>query len=87
MAKRMKGGVELIKTLTGKGGGGSRPKPPKAVVRSASLEAPQPLADHKKAKRCLTAKTVAFPALLTLWLSITQAVGLASRSTCSRHFW
>lgn len=27
-----------------------------------------------------------FSALFTLWLSITQAVGLASRSTCSRHF-
>jgi len=29
----------------------------------------------------------AFSALLTLWLSITQAVGLASRSACSRHSW
>ena len=27
-----------------------------------------------------------FSALLTLWLSMTQAVGLASRSACSRHF-
>ena len=27
-----------------------------------------------------------FSALLTLWLSITQAVGLASRPACSRHF-
>jgi hypothetical protein len=27
-----------------------------------------------------------FSALFTLWLSITQAVGLASRSACSRHF-
>lgn len=26
-----------------------------------------------------------FSALFTLWLSITQAVGLASRPTCSRH--
>ncbi len=26
-----------------------------------------------------------FSALVTLWLSITQAVGLASRSACSRH--
>jgi len=26
-----------------------------------------------------------FSALFTLWLSITQAVGLASRSACSRH--
>jgi hypothetical protein len=87
MAKRMNDGVELIKTPADNGRGGSRPKPPQAVVRSASLEAPRPLPDHDKAKRCLTAKTVAFSALLTLWLSITQAVGLASRSTCSRHFW
>ena len=27
-----------------------------------------------------------FSALLTLWLSMMQAVGLASRSTASRHF-
>lgn len=27
-----------------------------------------------------------FSALFTLWLSMTHAVGLASRSTCSRHF-
>jgi hypothetical protein len=27
-----------------------------------------------------------FSALFTLWLSMTQAVGLGSRSTCSRHF-
>ena len=27
-----------------------------------------------------------FSALFTLWLSTTQAVGLASRSACSRHF-
>jgi hypothetical protein len=86
MAKRMNDGVELIKTLTGKGRGGSRPKPPKAVVRSASLEAPLPLADHEKAKRCLTAKTVAFSALFTLWLSITAAVGLTSRPASLRHF-
>jgi len=62
----MNDGVELIKTPAGKARGGSRPKPPKAVVRSASFEAPRPLADHEKAKRCLTAKTVAFSALFTL---------------------
>jgi hypothetical protein len=28
-----------------------------------------------------------FSALFTLWLSMMQAVGLASRPTCSRHFW
>jgi hypothetical protein len=27
-----------------------------------------------------------FSALLTLWLSMIAAVGLASRSACSRHF-
>ena len=66
MAKRMNDGVELIKTLAGKARGGSRPKPPKAGVRSASLEAPRSLAEHEQAKRCLTAKTVAFSALFTL---------------------
>jgi hypothetical protein len=58
----MNDGVELIKTPAGNGGVGSRPKPPKAVVRSASLEAPRSLPDHEKAKRCLTAKTVALEA-------------------------
>jgi len=56
MAKHMNDGIELIKILAGNGRGGSRPKPPKAVVRSASLEAPRPLPDHEKAKRCLTTK-------------------------------
>jgi hypothetical protein len=37
MAKRMNDGVELIKTLAGNGRGGSRPKPPEAVARGASL--------------------------------------------------
>ena len=59
MAKRMNDGVELIKTLAGSGRGGSRPKPPEAVARGASLGAPRPLPDHEKAKRCLTANTVA----------------------------
>ena len=59
MAKRMNDGVELIKTLAGNGRGGSRPKPPEAVARGASLGAPRPLPDHEKAKRCLTANTVA----------------------------
>ena len=59
MAKRMNDGVELIKTLAGSGRGGSRPKPPEAVARGASFWAPRPLPDHEKAKRCLTANTVA----------------------------
>jgi hypothetical protein len=57
MAKRVNHGVELIKTAPATDRGGSRPKPPKAVAR---LEATQPVADHEKAKRRLTAKTVAF---------------------------
>ena len=57
---RVKNGVEPINHTADTARGGSRPKPPKAVVRSASLEAPLPLPDHEKAKRCLTAKTVAF---------------------------
>jgi hypothetical protein len=28
-----------------------------------------------------------FSALFTLWLSMMRAVGLASRSACSRHSW
>jgi hypothetical protein len=41
MAKRINDGVELIRTLPAKSPDGSRPKPPKAVVRSASLCAGQ----------------------------------------------
>jgi hypothetical protein len=59
MAMRVNGGVKPIKSPTGMGHGGSRPKPPKAVTQRASLEAPRSIPDHKKAKRCLTDKTVA----------------------------
>jgi len=59
MAKRVNDGVELIKTPPGKGRGGSMPKSPKAVARSASLEASRSVPDHDKAKRRLTAETVA----------------------------
>ena len=83
---RVNDGVEPIKCPPGTSRGGSRPKPPKAVARRASLEAPRSAPDHHKAKQRLTDKTVAFSALFTLWLSITAAVGLASRSACSRHF-
>jgi len=83
---RVNDGVEPIKCPPGTSRGGSRPKPPKAVARRASLEAPRSAPDHHKAKRRLTDKTVAFSALFTLWLSITQAVGFASRSAWSRHF-
>jgi hypothetical protein len=48
MAKRMNDGVELIKTLAGSGRGGSRPKPPEAVARGASLGAPRPCQIMKK---------------------------------------
>ena len=61
MASHLKKAVELTKTSPGVDRGGSRPKPPKAVAGSASLEAPRPTPDHEKAKRCLTAKTVAGP--------------------------
>src|SRR6478735_4818257 len=60
MAVRVKGGVEPIRSTTGMPHGGSRPKPPKAVAHRASLEASRGMSDHKKAKRRLTAKTVAF---------------------------
>jgi len=83
---RVNDGVEPIKCPPGTSRGGSRPKPPKAVARRASLEAPRSAPDHHKAKRRLTDKTVAFSALLTLWLSTMQALGLASRPAWSRHF-
>jgi hypothetical protein len=62
VARSVKDSVEPIKNLAAAGQGGSRPQPPKAVARSASLDAPRLAADHKKAKRCLTDKTVAFSA-------------------------
>jgi len=60
MAVRVKGGVEPIRSTTGMPHGGSRSKPPKAVAHRASLEASRGMSDHQKAKRRLTAKTVAF---------------------------
>ena len=85
MAMRVNHGIEPIKSPPGTDRDGSRPKPPKAVAQRASLEASWSVPDHRKAKRRLTVKTVAFSALFTLWLSITQAVGLASRPIASRH--
>ena len=85
MGMRVNQGVKPIKNRTGVECGGSRPKPPKAVAQPASLEAPRSTPDHETAKRRLTDKTVAFSALFTLWLSITAAVGLASRPAPSRH--
>jgi len=86
MAMRVKNGIEPITSPAGMNRGGSRPKPPKAVAQRASLEASRSMPDHQKAKRRLTRNTVAFFALFTLWLSMIQAVGLASRVACSRHF-
>jgi hypothetical protein len=85
MAKRLSADVKPMKSPTDVGRGGSRPKPPKAVAQRASLEASGPTSDHKKAKRPLTAMTVAFSALLTLWLSMMAAVGLALHPACSRQ--
>jgi len=56
---RVKDSVKPIKTPADAGRAGSRPKPPMAVARSASLEAERPVSDHQKAKRRLTVKTVA----------------------------
>jgi hypothetical protein len=64
MAMRVNDSVKPIKTSTDTGRGGSRPKPPKAGARSASLEAPHPVSDHETAKRRLTGKTVAQAILL-----------------------
>jgi hypothetical protein len=60
MAMRVSDGVVPIKCSPGTDRGGSRPKPPKAVAQRAGFEATQPRADHKKSKRHLTDKTVAF---------------------------
>src|ERR671933_633144 len=60
MAMRVKDGIEPIKSPTDMDRGGSRPKPPKAVAQRASLEATRPMSDHRKSKRRLTDKTVAF---------------------------
>jgi hypothetical protein len=60
MAMRVKYGVEPIKSPPGTDRDGSRPKPPKAVARRASLEATRSVPDHQKSKRRLTVKTVAF---------------------------
>ena len=56
---RVKNGVEPINHPADMAPGGSRPKPPKAVARRASLEAPGAVSEHQTAKRRLTAKTVA----------------------------
>jgi hypothetical protein len=60
MAMRVNDGVVSIKCSSGTDRGGSSPKPPKAVAQRAGLEAKRSMADHKKSKRCLTDKTVAF---------------------------
>jgi len=86
MAVRVNQGVKAIKSPPGMARDGSRPQPPKAVAQRASLEATRAVPDHRKPKQRLTVKTVAFSALFTLWLSMIQAVGLASRAACSRHF-
>ncbi len=60
MAKRLNTAFEPTKAKTDTGRSGSRPKPPKAVSRSDSLEALRPVSDHKRSKQRLTDKTVAF---------------------------
>ena len=61
MARRVKQPVEPTQTMPGTGGVGSRPQPPKAVARSASLEATRSVPDHATAKQRLTRETVAGP--------------------------
>jgi hypothetical protein len=85
MAKRMNDGVELIKTLAGNRRRGSRPKPPKAVVRGASLEAQRSLPDHEKAKRRLTGKTVALEAFAPLIVRDKNAVEFSGHG-CPSEF-
>src|SRR5438270_10877106 len=61
MATGVKKAIEPIRAPTGVRRGGSRPKPPTAGARSASLEAPRPTPDHETAKQRLTGDTVAGP--------------------------
>jgi Transposase IS66 family len=60
MAMRVNHGIEPIKSPPGTDRDGSRPKLPKAVAQRASLEASWSVPDHRKPKRRLTVKTVAF---------------------------
>lgn len=53
------------------------------VYQQMALLAPDPLA-RIEARR--VDREPPFSALLTLWLSMIAAVGLASRQACSRHF-
>jgi hypothetical protein len=50
---RVRDSIKLIKTPADAGRAGSRPKPPTAVARSASLEAEWPVSDHQKATAVL----------------------------------
>ena len=61
MAKRLNAAFEPTKAKADTGRSGSRSKPPKAVSRSDSLNPLRPVSDHRKSKRPLTDKTVAFP--------------------------
>jgi len=61
MARRVKQPVEPTQTMPGTGGVGSRPQPPQAVARSASLEATPHVTDHDKAKQRLTREPIAGP--------------------------
>src|SRR6185295_7930839 len=60
---------------------GSRPQPPKAVARRASLGATRSMLDHQTAKRRLTDKTVALAPAAETW---ARAVVLSNNCTrCS----
>jgi hypothetical protein len=89
MAMRVSDSVEPIKNPPGTVRDGSRPKPPKAVALRASLEARRSVLDHKKAKRRLTDKTVAFPpaaqrcALEVVLSMLCDPVDAGSTSTVS----
>ena len=68
MENRRNGRVELINTKAAAEQPGSRPTPPRAVAQRASLEAGRSAADHEKAKRRLTDKTVAQTSVISaLW--------------------
>jgi hypothetical protein len=73
MENRVNDSIELIKAQTDSGRVGSKPKPPKAVAQSASLEAARHGSDHQTVKQRLTDKTVA------------QAITLRQRSVVAPY--
>ena len=84
MAMRVNYGVEPIESPPGTDRGGSRPKPPKAVARRASLEAPRSVPDHQKSNTGVRLPgellmTCSTSAVAACWLSASR-VSVSSRA-------